>query len=95
MDSLTAVIFLIMIMVTMNQGITWAAALLVLLFVFAVRSKGLVIMAIVGLLLAYMFQAQQQIIMLVVAVVVLGVFTFTKGKGGPEMYSPGMLLGGR
>lgn len=95
MDSFTLVIFLIMIMVTINQGITWAAGLLILLFVVAVRSKGLLVMAAIGLLLAYMFQSQQQMIMLVVAVIVLGLFMFTKSKGGQQMYSPGMLLGGR
>ena len=95
MDSFTLVIFLIMIMIAINQGVTWAAGILILLFVVAVRSKGLLIMAVIGLLLAYMFQAQQEIIMVVVAVVVLGLFMFAKGHGGPETYSPGMLLGGK
>ena len=27
--------------------------------------------------------------------VILGIFMFTKDKGGPEYYSPGMLMGGR
>lgn len=95
MDTFTLVIFLIMIMVAINQGITWAAGLLILLFVTAVRNKGLIIAALIGLLLAYMFQSQQQIIMLIVSVIILGVFMFTKGKSGSQMYSPGMLLGGR
>ena len=95
MDTFTLVIFLIMIMVTINQGITWAAALLMLLFVVAVRSKGLLAVAVIGLLLAYMFQAQQEAIMLFASVIVLGIFMFTKAHGGPESYSPGMLLGGR
>ena len=95
MDSFTLIIFLVMIMVTINQGTTWMAGILILLFVIAVRSKGLLIMTAIGLLLAYMFQAEQEIIMVVVAVVILGLFMFTKNHGGPESYSPGMLLGGR
>jgi hypothetical protein len=95
MDTFTVVIFLIMIMVAINQGITWAAALLMLLFVVAVRHSGILVVALIGLALAFMFQAQQQLIMLVASVVILGIFMFMKGGRGPEMYSPGMLLGGR
>jgi len=95
MDTFTVVIFLIMIMVAVSQGVTWAAGLLMLVFVVAVRHKGLLAIAIIGVLLAYMFQAQQDMIMLFASVAVLGVFMFIKDKGGSQMYSPGMLLGGR
>jgi len=95
MDTFTLVIFLIMIMVAINQGITWAAAALMVLFVAAVRDKGLIVMALVGLVLAFMFQSQEQIIMLVASVVIIGIYMFTKGSSGPEFYSPEMLLGGR
>lgn len=84
-----------MIMISISQEVLWAAASLILLLVFSLRSSGLIVLSIIGLVLGFMLNTPAQLMWLILVMVVLGVFILKPGRGaGPEAYSPRMLMGG-
>ncbi|MCD6522158.1 MAG: hypothetical protein J7K68_00255 [Candidatus Diapherotrites archaeon] len=94
MDIFTLAVFLIMIMISINQGVTWAAAALMVLLVLGLRSKGLLVIVIVGLAIGAMFGAKAPLLWFLLAVIIIGVFIIKQEGRGPESYSPSMLMGG-
>jgi hypothetical protein len=93
LDTFTLAIFLLMVMIAINQGLTWAAAGLMLLLVLTMHNKALLALAVIGILAGFWLGAASQALWVLVAVVVVAAFAFKTG-GGPEAYSPEAMFGG-
>jgi hypothetical protein len=96
MDSFTLVVFLVLIMIALQSNIMWAAIGLVALLVLSMKSLGLLVLTIVGILVVVMFKIDNPFVWVILAAVIVGIFILKRGEtgAGPEMYSPEMMLGG-
>ncbi len=95
MDTLTFVIFLLLLALAINANQSLLAVGIAAVMVVMIRPISLGILVLVGALLMVWIKNSVEFWWVILGVLMLLAFVMDKNKGaGPEMYTPEMLMGG-
>ena len=92
MDTFTLAVFLLIIIIAINQKVFWAAMGIGLLLVVSLRSMGLMLLTAIGLLIVIMLRSTSPFWGVAMAVLVITIFIVSR-KGAASPYGPEMLMG--
>ncbi len=95
MDSLTLIIFLLLLALAINANQHWIALGIAVILMISVRSLTLGLLVLAGTVLMLYMKDQVSFWWVILGLLMLAAFLMNKGGDtGPEMYTPEMLMGG-